>query len=100
MNYGYEDTADWSYEEKEQLAGILSELCSHYPDSYDMHPYIEVDIAYPGVRIRRITHLTEEQRDELVHKADEIYIERRDARDKQAAPDGDRRLRASREVDD
>jgi hypothetical protein len=41
-------------------------------------PYIEVDMpreetAYGGVRIRRITHLSEEQQEKLVEEAERIY---------------------------
>ncbi len=36
-------------------------------------PYLELDGAYGGVRIRKITHLAEEDRKQLVERADKIY---------------------------
>ena len=75
MNYGYDDTASWSDAEKYGLAEALDALCANFPDRYGMHPYTEVDTLYAGVRIRRITHLTEEEQQELVRQADVFYEE-------------------------
>jgi hypothetical protein len=73
MNYGWDDTARWTDNEKEALRLSLEALCQQFPDSYGMKPYVEVGMLYPGVRIRRITHFSDEVRDALVSGADEIY---------------------------
>jgi len=78
VNYGYR-CIGWSNEAKKLLAFALTKLCSDYPDAYKMFPYVEADLdkdltLYEGVRIRRITHLTEQQQTELVTKADEIKL--------------------------
>ncbi len=38
-------------------------------------PYIEVDGLYPGVEIRKLTHLKGEVLEELVNRANKIYKE-------------------------
>jgi hypothetical protein len=38
-------------------------------------PYIEVDGLYQGVRIRKITALSEQQETELINLADKKYLE-------------------------
>jgi hypothetical protein len=38
-------------------------------------PYIEIDGLYPGVCIRKTTHLKPEVEDELIHRADNIYLQ-------------------------
>lgn len=76
MNYGYDSTtAGYRPSRKRKLATCLSELCAQarYVDGRGMKPYVEVDAMYPGVRIRRITHLTPGQEEELLREADEIF---------------------------
>ena len=69
MNYGYNPT-----HKDELLATKLQEMLSSFPpDEYGMHPYIERNGLYPGVRIRRITHYSKKMIDELVKKADAIF---------------------------
>lgn len=77
MNYGYnEKTKYWKENRKMTLAFELSKALKIQigNNSNDGHsPYIEVDGAYGGVRIRRITHLSEKEHQKLVKKSDEIY---------------------------
>ena len=80
MNYGWEDTEDWLPEEKDLLATTLKMLCLNYTDRFGMQPYVEVGGLYAGVRIRRITHLTPAQEEELVAAADVAYSEVKAAR--------------------
>ena len=69
MNYGYEPT-----EHDEEIAMVLKDMVAKLPeDARGQRPYIEVNEAYPGVRIRRITHYTNEQIEDLVKKADAIH---------------------------
>jgi hypothetical protein len=76
MNYGYE-CRGWNMSQKIELAGRLEGLL--HEKKYDLpdyrHPYIEIDQLYQGVRIRKITDLTERQHSELVKGADKIYGE-------------------------
>jgi hypothetical protein len=39
----------------------------------EMRPYVETDGLYAGVRIRKITHLTNEVEHELIREAEKIY---------------------------
>jgi hypothetical protein len=88
MNYGYE-CKGWSQPLKQRLANRLTQLCDE-PRPYHDHlqvnrepdyemavaqskPYVEVDDTYPGVRIRRITHLSRKERAQLIAEADKIY---------------------------
>lgn len=76
MNYGYnQNTRQWDETKKDDLAVMLGRLCAagDYEDKYGMRPYVEIDGLYPGVRIRRITHLTAEQESSLITEADKIY---------------------------
>jgi len=61
----------------EQLCTLLEDLgfidVYGYQPSSD--PYIEVDGSYGGVRIRRITNMSESKQKELIRKADQIYLE-------------------------
>jgi hypothetical protein len=76
MNYGYgPDSPGYVRRRQARLAAQLAELCAmpDFVDARGMRPYVEVDGLYRGVRIRRITHLSEAAQDELVRLADEIY---------------------------
>ena len=69
MNYGYEPTLKDS-----ELAAEISDYLATLPlDARKQRPYVEVNLLYPGVRVRRITHYSEEQVDEMVDKCDRIY---------------------------
>jgi hypothetical protein len=82
MNYGYQQSClNWDESKKDILAERLCKLLEEFgfknvngysPGSF---PYIEVDGNYGGVRIRRITHLSESMQNELVEKVDQIYLE-------------------------
>ena len=77
MNYGYE-CKNWSNAKKQLLAKKLMLLVDR--KSYNIkpfcdNPYIEIDNLYNGVRIRKITYLSEEQVKELIEEADKIYFE-------------------------
>jgi hypothetical protein len=77
MNYGYA-CKGWTNEKKKELAQRLRALLVTLElekDSPD-YPYIEVDGLYSGeVRIRRITHLSDETQGKLLIEADKIYEE-------------------------
>jgi hypothetical protein len=76
MNYGYNRaTPGYVRRRQARLAAALGALCARadFADADGMHPYVEVDGLYEGVRIRRMTHLTGAQQDELLRWADEIY---------------------------
>ena len=78
MNYGYNsDTKGWDESKKYILASrLLTELnLANQWIPGGTKPYIEVDGLYEGVRIRKITHLSDEDRSSLVKKADKIYNE-------------------------
>jgi hypothetical protein len=73
MNYGY-SCSHWTEEEMQELAKELDVLCKKNPDAYKMHPYVEINGLYDGVRIRRITHLMDNEDCQFQKKADEIYL--------------------------
>lgn len=75
MNYGWDSTCtNWKEARKQQLAaGLSKELELPIGNRWDGKPYIEVDELYLGVRIRKIGKLTEDARETLVSKAEEIY---------------------------
>lgn len=74
VNYGYDRTIQGYKPEKEkELQYELSLFVSQFRDSNGQVPYVELNGLYPGVRIRRITHLSEEGSKELVKGADEIF---------------------------
>ncbi len=78
MNYGYdENSKGWKDDKKLILAETLSkELKLKTENNFGgEEPYIEVDGLYRGVRIRKITHLSDKERDDLVLKSDKIYNE-------------------------
>ena len=71
VNYGYE-CKGWSRMQKERLANELIELIMPY-QTMNAPPEIEIDGAYPGVRLRKLTWIPEKELDELIAKADAIY---------------------------
>jgi hypothetical protein len=76
MNYGYDKTTKgWIESKKIQLAESLSRKLK-IPIGFAFgKPYIEIDQLYSGVRIRKITHLSESEQEALVKNADKIYLE-------------------------
>lgn len=79
MNYGYDsETKYWDDSKVGKLVERLQKLIVNYKPEEDYEnyiPYVEVDGLYDGVRLRRITHLSEADRKDLVSKADKIYLE-------------------------
>jgi hypothetical protein len=88
VNYGYDSNCiSWNESKKHELAEslrrLLLELKLTRNTTIDrkmvMHeysePYIEVDGLYQGVRIRKITALSEQQETELINLADKKYLE-------------------------
>jgi hypothetical protein len=72
MNYGYDPTTNDA-----KLARDLAKIVARdeFIDARKQKPYVEVDQLYPGVRIRRITHLSDEKIDKLVAEADAVFTE-------------------------
>lgn len=77
-NYGYECDG-WSEDEKSLLANRLRDLVNgkKYPNiKCDVDfPYVEIDNLYDGVRIRKITYLSDDEINELVKEADKIFFD-------------------------
>ena len=90
VNFGYGPGMKyWREDKKYILAKALNvlvqstkfDLVSPYknmdPNDEDViehvYPYVEVDQLYPGVCIRKITHLTEDSQRNLVENAEEVY---------------------------
>lgn len=65
-NYGWK-CEGWTEEEKKRLAKALEPLCKE-----NIEPYIEIDRAYQGVRIRKITDVPNQ--DEFVREVEKIYL--------------------------
>ena len=78
VNYGY-SCDGWSDIEKSLLARRLRDLVDgkKYPNiKCDVDfPYVEIDNLYDGVRIRKITYLSDEEHDELIKEADKIFLD-------------------------
>lgn len=77
MNYGY-ICEGWSKSQKLVLAWELRKLLEEmnllgWERDGILLPYIEIDQAYNGVRIRRTTYLSDEVRCKLIKDADDIY---------------------------
>ena len=71
VNYGY-DCQGWTEAAKRELASELETLVQRYVDRNGKTPEVEVNGTYGGVRIRKLTWLTEEQIDKLTIEADAI----------------------------
>jgi hypothetical protein len=71
VNYGF-DCVGWSMEKKMRLAAEWGKLLRPY-SSMTPPPIIEVDGAYPGVRMRKLTWIPEGELNELIAKADAAY---------------------------
>lgn len=74
MNYGYE-CKGWSKAAKARLASALVDIIATLPeDERGQVPYVEQDSLYDGVRVRRITHYSEEQIEDMTTRFDEAYL--------------------------
>ena len=71
MNYGFDsDSKNWKDERKEKLADRLRTMVLPLQlKDESTAPYIEVDQLYSGVRIRRVTNLSEPALKVLVETA-------------------------------
>lgn len=77
MNYGFDsNTEGWQEDKKIELAEKIEEIVTSREYRVDEgSPYVEVDGLYGGVRVRKITNLTTENRENLVHKVEKVYKE-------------------------
>ena len=77
MNYGYNTgTRNWKEDRKMNLCFELAKvlkLTIGWVNAEVGHPYIEVDGGYDGVRIRRISHLSEKAHNKMITDADNVY---------------------------
>ena len=71
VNYGY-DCQGWTEAAKRELASELEKLVQGYVDQNGRQPEVEINGTYGGVRIRKLTWLTEDQIDKLTIEADAI----------------------------
>jgi len=83
VNFGWnKDCKGWKEKNKWQFAEAL-ETALNIPietgnkryKNDGKSPYIEVDGAYGGVRIRRITWLSEKEHEKLIVNSEKIYKE-------------------------
>jgi len=81
VNYGY-TCKGWGKRAKTELANALRQMIADFgfkEQESSLTPYVENDAEYPdaylyeGVRIRRITHLSDEDSKKIVIEADKIY---------------------------
>ena len=85
VNFGYGPGMKyWKEENKTKLASALNYLITNMQAEGTLKfqeniqcgtidPYIEVDRLYKGVRIRHITHLTDESMQLLLENAEDVY---------------------------
>lgn len=71
VNYGYE-CKGWSAEKKKKLASEWAKLLRPYAKMQPC-PTIEVDETYPGVRMRKLTWIPQDELESLIVKADAIF---------------------------
>lgn len=74
VNYGF-DCVRWTKAEKLELAREVEKILPEYVDANGRIPEVEVDGTYPGVRIRKLTWLTDAQILELTEHVDRIYTQ-------------------------
>ena len=74
MNYGYE-CKGWSAEKKERLALKVAEIIegASYVGGSTIRATVEVDEAYPGVRIRKMGWMTEKSQANVIATMDYAY---------------------------
>lgn len=78
MNFGYNSQSKyWREDKKYELASRIQQLLESkgWGKPYCGVPYTEVDGLYDGVRIRKVTHLSPEELQQLNQEADQIYLE-------------------------
>lgn len=83
VNYGYgESNEGWNESRKHALAESLKELIEDMEGEgkfiglqQRQKPFVEVDVLYKGVTIRRMTHLEEKIQHELIERANKIYVD-------------------------
>jgi len=75
MNYGFnKNCEDWQENKKGKLAYELMKLVNKLAGKrIGMNPYVEVDNLYDGIRIRRMTYLSDKQQEKLIKDAEKIY---------------------------
>ncbi len=81
VNFGYgPDTKGWDDKKASLLAQRLQALLVTMEKQRkfdnirkEIRPYVETDGMYDGVRVRKVTHLTDEVGDELIIEAEKIY---------------------------
>jgi hypothetical protein len=76
MNYAYGPHCEgWIEARKHKLARALRELVARYgtPEASGEGPYVEVDES--GVRLRRVTNLSEDEQEKMRRQAEQIYRE-------------------------
>jgi hypothetical protein len=71
VSYGFE-CRGWSAEKKEELAEALAKLLRPYSEMKPC-PTVEIDGLYPGVWMRKLTHLPECDLDDIIVAADAVY---------------------------
>lgn len=77
VNYGWK-CEGWSAEEKQTFAGALR-VKFDFPFRHEAgwddgkKPYLEIDGNYEGVRIRRLTFLSQEEQDRIIKEANLLY---------------------------
>ena len=71
MNYGFE-CQGWSMEKKQELADAWEELLRPYTKMRPC-PTVEIDKLYPGVRMRKLTHIPDADLHDLMVAADAAY---------------------------
>lgn len=79
MNYGWDNESPyWDGRKAFLLVEVLSEKLN-IPIGWSINnsgkPYLEINGLYPGVRIRKLTNLSDDELRELSKKADEIYLD-------------------------
>jgi hypothetical protein len=82
VNYGFTpDMPGYKRDREPLLEAKLVALCKEYGGGseheakWSGNPYVEVNRLYEGVRIRKITHLSETDTRKLVERADAIFVE-------------------------
>jgi hypothetical protein len=74
VNYGYDGDQFESSKQKRELAAKLQEIIdAHQPDAHNKRAYVEVDELYYGVRVRRLTHYSQEVLEQMIHEFDAAF---------------------------
>ncbi len=75
MNYGYE-CKGWTAEDKAELAERLAKILesAKYVDDR-IKAEVEIDRMYSGVRMRKLTWLTDASLDDVITESDKVFDE-------------------------